>query len=67
MRVYLHACVYTPADEPMKKHRCFSMKNAPIIDVAEITETDNVVPVDREERRCCHNWAERQMVREMIG
>lgn len=45
----------------------FLERNAPIIDAAEITETDNVVPADSSERKhhCCHNWAQRQMVREM--
>lgn len=53
----------------MRIHRCFLRRNAPIIDVAEITETDGVVPVDSSERKRlrCHNWAERQMVRKMIG
>ncbi len=45
----------------------FLQRNAPIIDAAEFTETDNVVPADSSRRKhhCCHNWAQRQMVREM--
>ncbi|TKS71322.1 Testis-expressed protein 264 [Collichthys lucidus] len=40
-----------------------------MLDVAEITETDGVVPVDGSERKRlrCHNWAERQMKKDLCA
>lgn len=55
--------------KPMRTHRCSCRKNTPIIDAAQNHWNWQRCSRrrQREERHRCHNWAERQMVSEMIG